>query len=77
MFKEVGVKISFLVVMILLVNTISTGACLAESSYIFRESNAESSADQFVATVNGTSVNFDWSAMVAANSYTILNSREM
>lgn len=71
MFKEIGVKISFLIVMILLVNTISTGACLAESSYIFRESNAESSADQFVATVNGTSVNFDWSEMVAADSYTM------
>ena len=72
MFKEVGMKISFLVVMILLVGTIGTGVGFAEFSSPFREADASSSAEaQFVATVSGTSVDFDWSAMVAANSYTM------
>ncbi|MEA1922961.1 MAG: hypothetical protein U9N63_09915 [Pseudomonadota bacterium] len=72
MFKDTGLKISFLVVMVLLVSTIGTSVGYAEFSSPFREADARSSAEaQFVVTVSGTSVNFDWSAMVSANTYTM------
>lgn len=72
MFKKVGMKISFLVVMVLLMSTIGMGISSAEFSSPFREVDARSSDEApFVARVSGTNVDFDWLAMVAANSYTM------
>ncbi len=72
MHKEFAMKIFFLVMMVLLVSTIGTGVGSAEPLSPFRGADADSSAEsQFAATVSGTNVDFDWSALVAANAYTM------
>jgi len=72
MLKNFTIKIYFQVVMILLISIIGMGVGSAQLKYSIVEPSARFSEEaQFVATVSGTSVSFDWSAMVEANYYTM------
>ena len=72
MLKNFTIKIYFQVVVILLISIIGTGVGSAKSNYSIEESSARFSEEaQFVATVSGISVSFDWSTMVEANSYSM------
>ncbi len=72
MLKNFTIKIYFQVVVILLISIIGTSVGSAKPEYSIVESSARFSEEaQFVATVSGTSISFDWSAMVEANDYTM------
>ena len=66
--ENIQTKIACLIVITLFVMTTGIEVCAGDISYPGIKTSAEA---QFVATVSGTTVNFDWSAMVAANSYTM------
>ena len=66
--ENIQTKITYLIVITLFVMTTGIGVCTGDIFYPGIKTSAEA---QFVVTVSGTTVNFDWSAMVAANAYTM------
>ncbi len=62
-------KIVCLFAMILFICTIGTGVGFA--AFPFVDTRAAETPAQFVAVVNGTSIDFDWTAMSVADSYTM------
>jgi hypothetical protein len=67
--KNIVEKIACLFAMILLIGTIGIGIGFA--AFPFSDTRAAETPAQFVVVVNGTSIDFDWTAMSAADSYTM------
>ncbi len=70
--KNIILKITCLLAIVLLVGTIGAGIGQADNlTFQLGIRNGVAPVEEFRANVNGVDVRFDWSAMVSANSYTM------